>query len=168
MNIWLKSVSKASGMSSNVSVYVYSKNVLGETEVLGVRSAFYFSILPPSVQGFTEAKLIAKDSFFSEWLLGKRYQPFSHQLKETFGDCWFMMACCSLTTGCPVLCCPALSCPPPADVLLGPGGAVRGGGTRPRAAGAPGHRRAEEPAAEGAHAQGQALPEERSQGCAQG
>lgn len=53
-------------------------------------------------------------------------------------------------------------------MLLGPGGAVRGGGTRPRAAGAPGHRRAEEPAAEGARAQGQALPEERPQGCAKG
>lgn len=61
-----------------------------------------------------------------------------------------------------------LSSPPPADVLLGPGGAVRGGGTRPGAAGAPGHRRAEEQAAEGARAQGEALPEERPQGCTQG
>lgn len=53
-------------------------------------------------------------------------------------------------------------------MLLGSGGAVRGGGTRPPAAGAPGHRGAEKPAAEGARAQGQALPEERPQGRAKG
>lgn len=53
-------------------------------------------------------------------------------------------------------------------MLLGPGGPVRGGGTRPQSAGAPGHRRAEKPPAEGAHAQGQALLEERPQGCAKG
>lgn len=61
-----------------------------------------------------------------------------------------------------------LSSPPPAHVLLGPGGAVRGGGARPRAAGAHGHRGEEKPAAEGARPQGQALPEERPQGCAKG
>lgn len=53
-------------------------------------------------------------------------------------------------------------------MLLGPGGAVRGGGTRPRAAGAPGRRREEEQAVEGARAQGEALPEERPQGRTQG
>lgn len=56
----------------------------------------------------------------------------------------------------------------PAAVFLGAGRAVRGGGARPQAAGAPGRRRAAEPAAEGARPQGEALPEECPQGCAQG
>lgn len=56
----------------------------------------------------------------------------------------------------------------PADVLLGAGRALRGGGARPQDAGAPGRGGEEEPAAEGARSQGEALPEECPQGCAQG
>lgn len=57
---------------------------------------------------------------------------------------------------------------PSAAVLLGAGRALRGGGARPQAAGAPGRGREEEPAAEGARPEGEALPEERPQGRAQG
>lgn len=57
---------------------------------------------------------------------------------------------------------------PAADVLLGAGGAVRGGGARPQGAGAPVRGGAQEPAAEGARSQGETLPEERPQGRAQG
>lgn len=53
-------------------------------------------------------------------------------------------------------------------MFLGAVGAVRGGGARPEAAGAPGRGREEEPPAEGARSQGEAVPEERSQGGAQG
>lgn len=56
----------------------------------------------------------------------------------------------------------------PAAVFISAGCAVRGGGTWPEAAGTPGCRREEEPAAEGAGAQGEAIPEERPQSCAQG
>lgn len=57
---------------------------------------------------------------------------------------------------------------PPAAVFLSAGRAVRGGGARPQAAGAPGLGGEEEPAAEGACSEGEALPEECPQGCAQG
>lgn len=53
-------------------------------------------------------------------------------------------------------------------MLLGAAGPVRGGGARPEAAGAPGLGREEEPAAEGARWQGEALPEKRPQGRTQG
>lgn len=53
-------------------------------------------------------------------------------------------------------------------MLLSPISALRGGGAWPPAAGAPLRRRAEEPAAEGARPQSEALPEERPQGRTQG
>lgn len=57
---------------------------------------------------------------------------------------------------------------PPAAVFLSAGRVVRRGGARPQAAGAPGSGREEEPAAEGARSEGEALPEECPQGCTQG
>lgn len=57
---------------------------------------------------------------------------------------------------------------PPAAVCLGAGCAVWGGGARPQASRAPGRSGKEEQAAEGARPQGEALPEERPQGSAEG
>lgn len=56
----------------------------------------------------------------------------------------------------------------PAAVLLSAGRTLRGGGARPQDAGAPGSGGEEEPAAEGARSEGEALPEERPQGDTQG
>ena len=88
------------------------------------------------------------------------------------GGCWehnTWLACKDNNPSCTLTHCDTLPLSlSTAAVLLGAGRALRGGGARPQAAGAPRRGREEEPAAEGARPEGEALPEERPQGGAQG